>query len=52
MFMILLLLLLTPLFAQQTTGNVRGVVKDPTGVVVPNAKVTILDQKNQHFAKY
>ena len=44
-FMTLLFALLTPLFAQQTAGNVRGVVKDPTGAVVPNAKVTILDKK-------
>lgn len=28
-------------FAQQTTGNVRGIVKDPSGAVVPNAKVTL-----------
>jgi Carboxypeptidase regulatory-like domain len=40
-----MLALLMPVLAQQTTGNVRGVVKDPTGAVVPNAKVTILDQK-------
>src|SRR5262245_38338650 len=31
--------------AQQTTGNVRGMVKDPNGAVVPNAKVTIFDPK-------
>lgn len=31
--------------AQQTTGNVRGVVKDPNGSVVSGAKVTILDKK-------
>src|SRR4030095_9301451 len=31
--------------AQQTTGNVRGVVNDPTGAVVPGVKVTILDPK-------
>ena len=30
--------------AQQTTGNVRGIVKDPTGAVVPNAKVTITNK--------
>lgn len=28
-------------FAQETTGNIEGVVKDPTGAVVPNATVTI-----------
>ena len=27
--------------AQVTSGNVRGVVTDPNGAVVPNAKVTI-----------
>lgn len=42
---ILFFSLVTTGFAQQTTGNVRGVVKDPTGAVVTNAKVTILDSK-------
>jgi hypothetical protein len=32
-------------FAQQTTGNVRGLIKDPTGAVVASAKVTILDKQ-------
>lgn len=27
--------------AQQTAGNVRGIVKDPSGAAVPNANVTI-----------
>lgn len=27
--------------AQETTGNIEGTVKDPTGAVVPNATVTI-----------
>ena len=31
--------------AQQTTGNVRGVVKDPTGAVVAGATVTLTDPK-------
>ena len=31
--------------AQQTTGNVRGVVKDPNGAVVAGAKVTITNIK-------
>ena len=44
-FITLLFTLLTPVFAQQTAGNVRGVVKDPTGAVIPSAKVTILDKK-------
>ena len=28
-------------FAQETTGNIEGTVKDPTGAVVPNASVTV-----------
>jgi hypothetical protein len=28
-------------FGQETTGNIEGVVKDPTGAVVPNAAVTV-----------
>jgi hypothetical protein len=32
-------------FAQQTFGNIRGIVKDQTGAVVPNAKVTLTDPK-------
>src|SRR5262245_29472854 len=35
-------------FAQQTTGNVRGLIKDPTGAVVASAKVTILDKKTNN----
>ncbi len=31
--------------AQQTTGNVRGIVSDPTNAVVPNAKITLREQK-------
>ncbi len=33
-----------PLFAQQTTGNVRGRVLDPTGAVVASATVTIKNE--------
>lgn len=29
------------IFGQETTGNIEGVVKDPTGAVVPNAAVTV-----------
>src|SRR5213080_1433124 len=31
----------TPLLAQKITGTISGVVSDPTGAVVPQAKVTI-----------
>lgn len=37
-------------FAQQTTGNVRGLVKDPNGAVVKGAKVTITDPKTNTSA--
>jgi hypothetical protein len=33
-------LLLTPLYAQKTTGNIVGVVADPSGAVVANATIT------------
>ena len=37
-----ILLLLTPaVFAQGRTGGIQGVVKDPTGALVPNARVTV-----------
>src|SRR5918998_2060378 len=34
-----------PAAAQQTTGNVRGVVADPNGAAVPNARVTITNRQ-------
>ena len=34
----------TPIFAQQTTGEIQGTVKDQTGAVVPNATVNIQGQ--------
>jgi hypothetical protein len=40
-----LISLLGPVWAQQTTGNVRGVVKDQTGAIVPGAKISITDKK-------
>jgi hypothetical protein len=40
----LVLTMITPALAQQTLGNVRGVVKDQTGAVIPNAKVTIVEK--------
>ena len=41
-FMLLLLLTSSggPLFAQEVTGSIRGVVLDPSGAGVPSAKVT------------
>jgi hypothetical protein len=41
-------LLSAVVFAQQTTGNVRGLIKDQTDAVVANAKVTILDKKTNN----
>ena len=38
---ITLTLIASAAYAQVTTGNVRGIVTDPNGAVVPNAKVTI-----------
>ena len=35
------LLLVGGMLAQETTGGLVGVVKDPTGAVVPNAKVVL-----------
>ena len=34
-----------PVAAQQTTGNVRGVVADPNGAAVPNARVRITNRQ-------
>jgi len=48
MILMALTLLSVAAFAQQTTGNVRGLIKDPTGAVVSNAKVTILDKKTNN----
>ncbi|HKV39533.1 MAG TPA: carboxypeptidase-like regulatory domain-containing protein, partial [Blastocatellia bacterium] len=46
----IIMLLICPVFAfaQQTTGNVRGVVKDNTGALIASAKVTILDKSTNN----
>src|SRR5882762_10034453 len=36
----LVLCLAASAFGQETTGNIRGTVKDPNGAAVPNAAVT------------
>lgn len=36
-------LVCTSAFAQETTGSIAGVVKDPSGAVVPGAKVTLVN---------
>lgn len=38
--MALFAMLATTAFAQETTGSIRGTVKDPNGAVVPNASIT------------
>ena len=38
---VLILLLGTAAMAQETTGGIQGTVKDPSGAVVPNAKVVV-----------
>ena len=40
-FIIALLVGVMSAYGQQTTGNVRGVVKDPAGAIVAGAQVTI-----------
>src|SRR5581483_4494266 len=45
---LLVLFLVTPVLAQQTTGNIRGIVKDPSGAVVPGAKVTVTDKNTNN----
>src|SRR5215813_13203121 len=45
--LILLATLAASSFAQVTAGNVRGIVRDPTGAVVEGATVTITDPAKQ-----
>ena len=39
--LVLPLLLVSTFFGQQTTGNLRGVVADPTGAIIPGASITL-----------
>src|ERR1019366_29373 len=43
-FMVFLIFSLRLSAQTQTTGDIAGVVTDPTGAVVPNAKVTLKDE--------
>ena len=36
-----LVVLAIPAVAQETTGGLQGIVKDPSGAVVPNAQVVV-----------
>jgi len=40
----LILVMVSPIFAQQTLGNVRGTVKDSNGAAVAGAKISILEK--------
>lgn len=42
---VLLTLLASAVAAQQTFGNIRGIVRDQTGAVVPNASLTLTNQR-------
>jgi hypothetical protein len=37
-------------YAQETTGNIQGTVKDPSGAVVPGATVTITGSQRSYNA--
>ena len=43
-FLVILSLLSLPLFGQVDTGSIQGVVRDSTGAIVPNAKVTLASE--------
>ena len=40
---VIVLVLSVPSFGQKDTGSIVGTVKDPTGALVTNAKVTVTD---------
>src|SRR5271157_4269278 len=40
-FVCALLIFVGGVWAQETTGGLQGVVKDPSGAVVPNAKIVV-----------
>jgi hypothetical protein len=44
--LLVLVALLIPagLWAQNTRGSINGLVKDPTGAVIPGAAVTVIEQ--------
>jgi len=46
--MALLAVLAAAAFAQETTGNIRGTVKDPNGAAVPNATVTATNPQRSY----
>jgi hypothetical protein len=50
MILMALTLLSVAALAQQTTGNVRGLIKDPTGALIAGAKVTITNKKTNFSA--
>jgi len=41
--LVVLLMLTMPAWSQKDTGSIVGTVKDPSGAIVPNAKVTVAD---------
>src|SRR5262249_25465260 len=40
----------TAIYSQETTGNMRGTVRDPNGAAVPNATVTATNQQRSYTA--
>ena len=39
-----LIFFIAPLFGQQSSGSISGVVQDSQGAVIPNAKVVLINQ--------